>query len=298
MPTREPLDVRVMRSVLIHWPFPRGKGILMRCFRPRLLGRDFPMQVTPEVFVAGELSDWMLVHLFMHGWTRDPAFPFSWSLVQPGMTVIDVGGNIGLWSLPAARRAGSKGQVHAFEPFPVNIDRFRRNVQLSVLDNVSVHACAVSDHEGFEMFYAPAGENSGLGRLAANPGRVQEYDRVRLVSLDEYLPQKGLSSVDFIKVDVEGAELHVFRGASRLLAATNAPMLMFELNRDLAAAFSSTPADIDALLRSFGYRIFRLVRSRLQEFDVSGHTGHEDLFAFRPEHFDLSPALRTARGDS
>src|SRR6185295_6677499 len=97
----------------------------------------------------------------------------------------------------------------------------------------------------------PPPSNSGVGYLAPALGRGSVV--VPLTTLDDFCAQQGLSQVDLMKVDVEGAELKVFRGAKALLASSGAPIIMFEVGEELAGRFGGSSANVKECLASFGY---------------------------------------------
>jgi FkbM family methyltransferase len=130
--------------------------------------------------------------------------------IFPGAVVYDIGANVGFYTLLAAVTAGETGKVIAFEPSPRNVAYIQRHVQLNHLKNVRVFEAAVSDsmREAFFDF----GASIATGHLA-DSGAL----KVRVVSLDALLAGGEIPPPDFIKVDVEGAEYEVLRGAKHLL---------------------------------------------------------------------------------
>ncbi|HEX6042077.1 FkbM family methyltransferase [Longimicrobium sp.] len=130
-------------------------------------------------------------------------------LIRPGHTVLDVGANIGYYTLLAAVLVGPKGAVHAFEPEPRNAGFLRRHVEMNRLRKVTVQQAAVSDRAGTARF--DFGSGSGTGRLA-DSGAIE----VRTLRLDDYCAEHGLAP-SAIKIDVEGAEMSVLQGARQTL---------------------------------------------------------------------------------
>jgi FkbM family methyltransferase len=131
------------------------------------------------------------------------------SAVPRGGTVLDVGAHTGYYTVLASALAGAAGRVHAFEPQPRNARFLRRHVAINGCANTVVEELAVSARSGTAFF--GAGSGSGTGRLRPD-GPLE----VRTVSLDDYCDRHHLAP-DVIKVDVEGAEADVLRGAERVL---------------------------------------------------------------------------------
>jgi FkbM family methyltransferase len=152
--------------------------------------------------------------------------------LRPGMTVYDIGANIGFFSLLAARLVGPAGRVTAFEADPEIAVRLRENVARNQDAPISVEEKAVWSSSN-PLFFARAdaemSPDRGLGHVIDDeaqrsaPGTI----RVEAVSVDEYVRQSA--APDFIKCDVEGAEVEVFRGAEQLLKERQ-PLILCEMH--------------------------------------------------------------------
>lgn len=288
---REPNDIRFIRKCLHRWPFKRGKGVLLLLFGPRLRRRDFLIEIEPGVLIPGELDDWMVLSFFADA-QRNLPLQLSRSLIRPGDTLIDVGANTGLWALGAAVRVGPVGTVHAFEPVPDNFERLTRNLALNGLANVICQKLALADRSGHTVFYAATDENSGIGSLTKR-GEADRLIEIEMTTVDEYCAAQSISQVDLMKVDVEGAELLVFRGAERLLSSKEAPIIMFETDEVLTARFGSSSILIKTLLQQYGYGFYRYTGDRLEAVAVNEpHHKQEDLFALKPFQFERHQILQ------
>jgi FkbM family methyltransferase len=282
-----------MRFTMRHWPLPRGKGVLMRLFRPLLRGREFLMEVEPGIVIPAMLDDYMVYWVFVNDYVGDAVVRLSRSLIRPGATVIDVGANIGLWVMGAAARAGDSGNVHAIEPVPENYTRLCSNLKLNRLEHVQCKQAALSNRRGRVTMFKPRYNNSGHPSLGAR----QDVDipvEVPTLTLDDYCAEHGIRHVDLIKVDVEGAELYVLQGGSSLLRTPEAPAILFEVNEDTAARLGSSTAAVKSLLRTFGYKIFSAEGGHLREVAVERPEQPGDLFAFKPAHLECFPQLSGA----
>jgi FkbM family methyltransferase len=127
-------------------------------------------------------------------------------IVRPGDVIYDLGAHAGFYTLLAAKLTGATGAVVAFEPVPRNLGYLRRNLALNHCENVTVVAAAVADRSGTARF--EEGPLNTVGALSQGGG-----DEVAVVSLDEYPGP----APRVIKMDVEGAEAAVLRGARRVL---------------------------------------------------------------------------------
>jgi FkbM family methyltransferase len=131
-------------------------------------------------------------------------------LVRPGMVCWDVGAHVGFYTLLFAELVGPLGKVFAFEPLPRNVDLLQRHVGINGYRNVRILPCALADFDG-EASFDP-GPNPSMGRIAPS-GPV----RVPCARADTLLAAGEVEVPDVIKIDVEGAEAAVLRGARRIM---------------------------------------------------------------------------------
>ena len=141
---------------------------------------------------------------------RDKLTPFV-ARLQRGMTVWDIGANVGLYTLPSARAVGPSGQVVAFEPMPRNLGFLRRHLTLNGLEGAVVCDAAVSDATGTLKM----AEGDSPSEFHADAGGSVE---VRAVTLDDWLSESGAPPPDVVKIDVEGSDDAVLRGGARSFA--------------------------------------------------------------------------------
>ena len=186
--------------------------------------------------------------------------PDSWAAIRQhlpvGGTFVDVGAHIGYFSLKAAGVVGPTGKVIAVEANPDTARRLRDNVRASGANAIAVHPVACSDSDGALEFFASNRGNTGKASLsrenALQSGSVSAAHRVRTQPLDAIVIESAVSRVDVIKMDVEGAELLVLKGAKRILARYS-PVLIVELSDRLLQSMGTTTAGVKEYLQSFGY---------------------------------------------
>lgn len=169
--------------------------------------------------------------------------------VEPGMTVLDVGANIGYYTLIASRRAGPSGHVYAFEPNPETARALRANVRANGVTNVTVIEKAVSDRPGErELILSRSATYAGLYQ-SMPADSVAGSTPVGAVTIDEALAG---ATVDVAKMDIEGEEPAALRGMSATIERSPDMRLFVELSEEtLAAAGSSALEFIDQLQRAF-----------------------------------------------
>jgi FkbM family methyltransferase len=151
---------------------------------------------------------------------RGPYEPYETSLVQdwlrPGDAAIDVGAHCGFYSIVMAERVGTKGRVVAIEPDPFNLWYLRKNVLLNHAANVSVIPAAAVKEEGETDLYLCQSGNSGDHRLWLEQGKKERSVPVNGVRIDSIHPVGSPTS--FLKIDTQGTELDVLKGAVQTIA--------------------------------------------------------------------------------
>lgn len=151
--------------------------------------------------------------------------------VPEGGTVVDVGANVGYYTLVMARRVGPLGRVHAFEPDPDLARHLERHLELNGLgDRVEVHRSALAARSGTARFLRADDANRGGGTLFHYSDLGGESIEVEVDTLDAAADRSALQSVDLLKLDVEGGEVDVLAGAAGLLDRRAIRHILVELN--------------------------------------------------------------------
>jgi len=161
--------------------------------------------------------------------------------ISIGDVVYDIGANVGFYTLLASFLTGKRGQVLSFEPFPTNIRFLRRHILLNKFTNVSIFEAAIADKEGVMCF--KEGVNSAEGRLS-DEGNLQ----VKVMALDKLVRDKVIPPPQMMKIDVEGAELKLFEGASEVIKGYRPKIILSthgEIVHDACIKY----------LQSMGYRL-------------------------------------------
>ncbi|HEX5871696.1 MAG TPA: FkbM family methyltransferase [Longimicrobium sp.] len=176
------------------------------------------------------------------------------AVLPPGGTFVDVGANIGFFTLFGAARVGAAGRVVALEPHPEVAAVLRTNVEMNGLRNVRVMQLAAADTAGTVTLTGFAGGNWGVSTIAHRAADGAPSFQVRSAPLDEVLREAGVGDVDLVKVDVEGAEGRVLRGMRDGLRARRYRRVLVELHPweygDAAAEFGEMAEE----MRAAGYQ--------------------------------------------
>jgi FkbM family methyltransferase len=170
---------------------------------------------------------------------------------QPGMTVIDVGANVGVYTFSAAQRVGATGRVLAVEPFSGCVECLAETRRVNQLDWVTVCRGAASDRDGTAhlALYSASEMNQVMTEVDAS---AIATEAVPCFTLDTLVKQESLQRVDLLKIDAEGHELQVLKGSDRLLK-TYAPIILYE---NIAGSQGSN-LPVAEFLIEHGYQLFR-----------------------------------------
>lgn len=198
---------------------------------------------------------------------------FVGRFLQPGMTVLDIGAHHGLYSLLASKRVSPSGRVFSFEPSPRERRALRLHLALNLCRNVRVQGLALGSEETEATLHVVQGSQTGCNSL--RPPEVIGSTlpiHVRVTSLDAWLKLNNIGKVDFIKLDVEGAELEVLKGAEKLLNNRPRPVILAEVQDVRTAPWGYSANEILKYLSAKEYKWLRLLSgSALGDLDLSSH---------------------------
>ena len=176
------------------------------------------------------------------------------SYIKPGMTVLDLGANIGFYTLLFANLVGKEGRVFAFEPEPNNFSALEKNVKLNGFTNTTLVKRAVSDKTGKTDLFI----SESMGRHTIyNTKNVRKIIKIESVALDDFL-EKYPKGIDFIKMDIEGAEYAALLGMSLILKKNKRVKIITEFMPDALRTFGIKPEDYLNLLIKHGFKIFNI----------------------------------------
>ena len=243
-----------------HWPVERQKhdieGLAPAMCRIGLL-RPVRLQVEPGVSFQLDPRDLIGVSILRSGALQ----PEIWDSISPelheGAVFLDVGAHIGYFSMKAAVKVGKTGRVLSFEPNPETLKRLRDNVTANQARNVIVEPVACTDREQMLTLYAAARINTGASSLARQNANISATEAprsyvVRGRPIDDVVRELNLSRVDAMKIDVEGAEVSVLRGAAGTLQRFH-PKVVIEVVAQQLASFHTTPEELASVFREAGY---------------------------------------------
>lgn len=180
------------------------------------------------------------------------------SIVRKGDVVIDIGANVGYFTTLFSDLVGPRGEVHAFEPLPSTFELLCKNIRgFPRHRNVCLNCLALGERDQDTLLFVPD-EDHGQAALVRHRDRswlsrqIREVN-VQMIRLDRYAAR--LPKIDFVKCDVEGAELLVLRGGELTLRRCR-PKIFLEIEERWTSSFGWTGADVICFLREIGYQQF------------------------------------------
>ncbi len=221
--------------------------------------------------VAGDQIQFLVGDLFGEAWYgphHDPWPELEWikaNGIRPGDVVVDCGANHGFSTTLFAKWTGPQGKVYAFEPFSHNMGILKKNLRLNGITNVVCQHSAVGSQSGSVAISATQPNAAVVSNLKG----TRRTEQVALVALDDIL---AVESIGFLKVDVEGYELEVLRGARRILASR--PRLDLELHVFLYKNKAEELRQVFAMLPLNDYAVDIQLRpdGPIQSFNKRNHS--------------------------
>lgn len=267
-------------------PKPNPKGL---CIVKTIYG--FRILVDPRRGKGIEMA------LFTYGTYEEGTLKILNNILKEDDFFIDIGANIGLMSLQTAKKLGGGGKVLSFEPLPSTYNILRQNIALNNFTNIEAINIAIGSKDGIADIYDNIAINRGSASLIKS-NHSESSHKILIKSLDEFLNQHQFSrNVGCIKIDVEGWELEVLKGANKTLSGAKSPICIVEYST-LHTTYGGDSKDIYNFMRNINsYRIFRLARgkekpSKLLEIrSEEDLPKHDNLFCFLPEHIIKLPQI-------
>lgn len=181
-----------------------------------------------------------------------------YSLIENGDVVLDIGTNIGEVILNIAKK-NTNGKIYGFEPVDYNYEKLITNISLNNFANIIVSKLALSDKKE-TLFYKEKKGHSGGISMNKEAKMDNSYKTIESVTLDEFVKEKRLDKIDFIKVDIEGFEMNFLQGAKETIKQFK-PKLFFEIDEKKLIQQKTSPEEVVEEIRSLGYKIIDIESS-------------------------------------
>jgi FkbM family methyltransferase len=273
------------RWYLRRFPLRDGKGFFYRRFHGPLAPGDgrVAVRLARGMVMRLDLADPDQRKMYFYGdYDERREADLLTRILEPGEIFWDVGANIGFFTLLAAACMENTGRVVAFEPQEAAWEQLSDNLSLNPWTNVVVVRAAVTDREGEACLHAARGLADGRANLY-RPGAGQtESCPVRTVTLDGWQAAQGPAGPDFIKLDVEGAELPALEGGRETLTRF-APLLLVEMKEAIFQSLGTERRVIQDLLGGLGYRPAGQERGRWRLCREVGEVAGRNVLWLNPD---------------
>lgn len=212
----------------------------------------FGISVNSQTLFAHTFDRLIALFLLKLGFLEKREIDFFKKTIKKGWIVLDIGANIGYPSLLFSKLVGERGRVIAFEPDKNNLEMFRKNIKVNNCKNIVVVPMAVSDRTGVGTLYI-SDSHSGDHRIYNLFHEKRETQNIKTISLDDYFNSEN--KIDFIQMDVQGAEELVFKGMKRLLNNNKNINILLEFWPEGLRKIGSSPYNFLQMIKNFGFEL-------------------------------------------
>lgn len=197
-----------------------------------------------------DIGEWIQQQIFFFGYYDERGMKCLKKYLNKGDVFIDIGANVGCYSLIASKIVTETGKVYAFEPVNSIYNCLKKNVELNNLKNIVLEKKAIYNKRGVKDLYISLSDNMGMSSISTP---VSNYiEKVNTITLDEFIRNNKVNKVDFIKIDIEGAELYALQGMTNTIIQ-NKPVIIVELNEWILKETGIDMKDIIKLMQKLGY---------------------------------------------
>lgn len=257
------LLLRAFSKNLRHWP---GGLWFSEQLRKKYASRHEDIILSDfdtDLKLLVNLSDHIGSQIFWRGYYSYDQLLLADRIIHPQDVVLDVGANIGEFSVYAAKRC-HKGQVHSFEPTQKLYNILKKNISLNHFKNAFVYKMGLGEKLQEIPIYSKqevgidGSFNNGLNSLYRSEG-MEELETVELVPLDYWVAENQIKKIDLIKIDVEGAELMVLKGGEKSIQRFK-PQMILEVNDVTSRRAGYSTQELVSFVENLGYDIYCLLK--------------------------------------
>jgi len=256
----------MVRFYTFNFPIDKGKGRVFKL--AKRFCRKFPRDVVVPTRDGRKLRvsfrDWADDLIYFLGTYESFCTEIICKYIKKDRVYLDVGANIGWYTTLFQTHCGEKGEVHAFEPVPTTFAELEQNVDLNNnRSRVTLNNFGLGDEECEMDIHVFPEFPGGHASLAANANHRAINIPIKIKTVNRYLSEKQINHVDFVKVDIEGAELMFLKGATRLFEQKTPPVMLMEMSPETSEALDHKPDDLITFIRSRAdYDFFALDEKR------------------------------------
>lgn len=240
---------------------------------------DVVINIDSSIKMRLRLDEYVQQNIFFYNYYEKNETEYWKKNIQAGYTIFDIGSNVGYYSLLASPIIGNTGRVFMFEPVGINMERAKANILLSGFSNIHCNKKAITNKKGSVNIRVADDSNLGMSGLSDCINESGVDEQVEGITLDEFVRENKIESVEMIKIDVEGAEPLVIQGAKTCLQKFS-PILMIEVCIETLVRLNFTINDVYNPLYEMGYRPY-LINDDLTLMLVEKPISKEGLIVFK-----------------
>ena len=249
----EEIFLRLIRLYTFNTPIRKGKYRLYQTALSfcKMNHEALPVRMSDGRRFLANVSDGMQETVYFLGEYERVLTGITRRIIRQGDVCLDIGANFGWYTSLMALSCGESGQVHAFEPVPVSFAELVKTYQaIGSPSNVFLNNIALGDRRGTVSLHLFDDLKSGHASIAPKVDMHSAVFECKMIQLDDYLREKGIAEVDFVKVDIEGAELMFLQGGERLFSQGSPPIFMIEMALATSKGFGYLPNYLIEFLRN------------------------------------------------
>jgi FkbM family methyltransferase len=237
---------RILANCLVNFKF-RGKDRLLSLLCPRV---NETIVILFGYLVRLDLTDYIQRKMFLNAyWDEIRALKEN---VREGMTVFDIGSNVGVYTLFASSVVGIRGKVYAFEPNPIVHQRLAKTINENKITNVRLFNCGIGDCRGELTLYPNTQPGNASSTMVAD-GQSHGFT-VSIDTLDNVMSVQDVATIDYLKIDVDGFEPNVFKGAAQALKNRQINFIQSEFSDYWLRRNGSNPQKLYQTIIEYGFR--------------------------------------------
>lgn len=243
----------LLLNYLRRFPFLYGKGQLSKLIDLSKVPSPTHYRNSMGINFELHLEEYLMRQVYLFDVYERNTIRHLRNFVPIGGTCFDCGANSGFYTLTLARIIREGGQVHAFEPLSINFKRLEKNVSLNDFKGIHINQFGLSDSRSeLKIFFG----GSNLGSASMYKEVSTDEELIQLVPLDEYCEEKKILSADFIKIDIEGAEMECIKGAKELFSRSKKMGMVLEIMEDNCRKAGYTGEELFNKVIEMGFKAY------------------------------------------
>lgn len=262
------LVLKMFRLYFRYFPIRKGKIPVLNLIDKTGLTRNFIITSSfdKNILINLNMEDWIQKQIFYFGrYEIEKKETLFWqNLIKESENIFDIGANIGYYSLMASIRIGNQGKIFAFEPVTVTYNKLIQNIELNKFINIIPERIAMSDMNGeIELFVADE-KSTGSSSISNHVNFSGIKEKVKTISVDDYVYNNNIDKLNIVKIDVEGCEPMVIKGMTKTMNNFKPLILIEVLDERLNTVGSSKEKLFDLFIQN-NYSGYQIIEENIVE---------------------------------